>query len=151
LKNRKPFNSRPSRHTVLVVEDDVDMLVLCRHWLQWAGYTVLEARSSVEALRLVQTYAGAIHVLLTDLMLPPVFDPKDPLGPSLRLNGDELARRLKALRKDIQTILMSAYTDEALSSLCILPSNAQFLRKPFDQLTLLAAVGDAIGAFSEEG
>ena len=57
--------------TILVVDDDPSTLLLCSRKLQAEGFQVLEASGSSEGLQLCSQHKGDIHLLLTDLLLPP--------------------------------------------------------------------------------
>ncbi|MEX2220677.1 MAG: response regulator [Candidatus Rokuibacteriota bacterium] len=104
--------------TVLLVEDDESLRTLAREILTVQGYTVLEAPSPREALRVHQTHPGTIHLLLTDVVMP-------------EMNGQQLADHLKTARPDMAVLFMSGYTGAALSQ----RGNADFaghlLQKPF--------------------
>ena len=58
--------------TILVVDDDPSTLLLCSRKLQAEGFQVLQAGGSSEALQLCSQHKGDIHLLLTDLLLPPL-------------------------------------------------------------------------------
>jgi CheY-like chemotaxis protein len=67
--------------TILVVDDEAQVRTLARDILQGAGYRVLEAEDGEQALRIAEDHPGAIHVLLTDIMMPGI-------------NGKQLADKL---------------------------------------------------------
>ena len=67
--------------TILVVEDQEQLLKMAVRVLQSYGYKVLEAASPVDALAYSERYAGPIHLLLTDIVMP-------------AMSGHELAERL---------------------------------------------------------
>ncbi len=75
--------------TVLIVEDEDSVRALARHVLRSAGYRVLEAVRGEEAVRLCERHAGPIHLLLSDVVMPPI-------------TGTELADRLSALRPNYE-------------------------------------------------
>ena len=55
--------------TVLVVEDDVDVLDFVRDVLEAAGYRVLTAMTAADAIALSEADPSPIHLLLRDLVL----------------------------------------------------------------------------------
>ena len=67
---RSPATTRWTQHTVLVVEDEGQVRAAVREWLEQAGYRVLEASGSSEALELVASHEGPIHLMLTDIVMP---------------------------------------------------------------------------------
>lgn len=109
--------------TLLVVEDEQLVRLLICQALRQLGYTVLEAPGGAEALACAADYAGEIHLLLTDWVMP-------------GMSGMDLARRLGRVRPDIRVVFMSGYADELLWRQHEHQLNADFLQKPFE-LTLL--------------
>src|SRR2546430_14365691 len=71
--------------TVLLVEDDDAVRTLTRKMLAAHGYTVLAAGGGAEALELAAGHTGAVHLLVTDVVLPGV-------------SGRDLAARLRSRR-----------------------------------------------------
>jgi DNA-binding NtrC family response regulator len=86
--------------------------------LEEQGYTVLATRSPSEARKLAGEYAGPIHVLLTDVILP-------------ETNGKELKTCLEAIRPGIKTLFMSGYTQNVIAQQGIVDSRIDFIQKPF--------------------
>src|SRR5690349_20041689 len=93
--------------TILLVDDEAQVRNLARDILVGAGYRVLEAEDGESALRIAEEHSGAIHVVLTDVMMPGI-------------NGKQLGDRLLALRPDIKTIFMSGRADEVISDAGVL-------------------------------
>ena len=87
--------------TILVVDDEALVRSLARDILLGAGYHVLEAEDGEQALRVAEEHPGAIHVLLTDVVMPGI-------------NGKELAARVAALRPDTRMIFMSGRAAEVI-------------------------------------
>ncbi|MFH1732543.1 MAG: response regulator [Planctomycetota bacterium] len=56
--------------TVLLVEDDETVRTLEGRTLREQGYTVLEAGSGPDALRVSEEHAGPTHLLVTDVVMP---------------------------------------------------------------------------------
>ncbi|MCU1386423.1 MAG: sensor protein [Acidobacteria bacterium] len=103
--------------TVLLVEDEDAVRALAREVLRRHGYAVLEARHGVDALRVAERHSDAIHLLVTDVVMP-------------HMSGRELAQRLTATRPETKTLFMSGYTDHALLPEDVTPG-AEFMQKPF--------------------
>jgi CheY-like chemotaxis protein len=104
--------------TVLVVEDERDVRELARDVLAESGYTVLEAADAEHAMRVAQGHEGAIHLLLTDVVMP---------GAS----GRDLADRLGPLRPTMKIVYMSGYTDHAIVHKGVLEPGLTYIEKPF--------------------
>src|SRR6185312_55757 len=55
--------------TILVVDDELQVLTLCKALLEGSRFTVLEADGSSEALKICTQHQGPIDLLITDLVL----------------------------------------------------------------------------------
>jgi CheY-like chemotaxis protein len=117
---------RGAGETVLVVEDDPAVFSLVRAVLADSGYVVLAAGSPDDALRLVDGHPHPIHLLLTDVVMP-------------RMNGPELARRVRARRPDTKVLFMSGYSDEG-----VLEADAALLQKPITPGALLRRLREVL-------
>jgi CheY-like chemotaxis protein len=111
---------RPQRgqETILLVEDEVNLRRLARHYLETQGYKILEADDGAAALQIAAGHAGAIHLLLTDVVMP-------------GMNGRELAARVLAQRPDVRVLYMSGYTENAVGEDGLLAVGINLLQKPF--------------------
>ena len=127
--------------TILVVDDEPSITKLCKTILQQAGFLVLEADGSSEALKICTQHEGPIDLLLTDLILPPPgFQLASSTNQFPHVHGHELAVRALRMRKDLRVILMSGNIDEDLAGYGIRRGNLPFLPKPFEHQTLVALV-----------
>jgi CheY-like chemotaxis protein len=117
--------------TILVVDDEAQVRNLARDILVGAGYRVLEAEDGESALRIAEEHSGAIHVVLTDVMMPGI-------------NGKQLGDRLLALRPDIKTIFMSGRAAEVISDAGVLIPVDAFVAKPFTVERLLNKVRERL-------
>ncbi|TAJ10668.1 MAG: response regulator [Nitrospirae bacterium] len=109
--------------TILLVEDEISIRSLARTVLEEQGYTVLEAGSAAEAMRISDQHQGPIHLLLTDVVMP-------------GMNGFELAARLNPLRPEMKLLFISGYTGSFTAQAHAVPAGASFLPKPFMPDTL---------------
>jgi two-component system, cell cycle sensor histidine kinase and response regulator CckA len=82
--------------TILLVDDEVDILALAREMLEEQGYQILDALNAEEAVRVAAAHAGPIHLLLTDVVMP---------GAS----GQDLAQLLGLQRPDLRVLYMSSF------------------------------------------
>lgn len=130
--------TRSFGHTVLVVDDSDDCRNLCRRTLQWAGYKVIEASGSQDALRIVEERSNEIDVVLIDYILPPVFHPEEMHTSSLGVRGDNLAKRIIEMHPFVRCILMSSYSAGQITSGAL---GLPFIKKPFKVLELLKIIG----------
>jgi CheY-like chemotaxis protein len=104
--------------TVLLVEDEQAILKLGKILLERLGYTVLTANTPDEAIRLAGDYAGEIHLLMTDVIMP-------------EMNGRDLARQVTALCPKIKTLFMSGYTAGVIAHHGVFDEGVHFIQKPF--------------------
>jgi CheY-like chemotaxis protein len=119
----RPASLRGSE-TVLLVEDDEQVRNLAIAILRKHVYHVLEAATGGEALLTCEQYQGTIHVLLTDVVMPP-------------MSGRQLWERLSPLRPAMKVLFMSGYTDDAIVHHGVLSSELAFVQKPLMPGTLL--------------
>jgi CheY-like chemotaxis protein len=89
--------------TVLLAEDEEPVLKLGRAILADLGYTVLAANPPAQALRLAAEHAGAIDLLITDVVMP-------------GMNGRELAERITAMKPGLRCLYMSGYTADVIAT-----------------------------------
>lgn len=108
--------------TILLAEDQESLRLLTKTFLEQKGYKVLAAQNGREALSLATRYSDAIHLLLTDVVMPDI-------------RGTEVADRLLEDRPDIRIIYISGYLDEEVTG-----SGVAFLQKPFGMQELGAKI-----------
>ncbi len=123
----------PGQGTVLLVEDEDDVRTLTRRALTRHGYTVLEARHGVEALKVWESHKGSIDLMVSDLVMP-------------EMNGGELARRLLAERPGLKVLFLSGYSDSAVLRANLVEEGRAFLQKPFTPRTLARKVHELVSA-----
>jgi PAS domain S-box-containing protein len=116
-----------SGETILVVEDEDSVRRLALQILTRAGYRVLVAADSGEAVSLSSQFGGPIQLLLTDIVLP---------GPS----GFVVAEMLRAARPDMRVLFMSGYSAETHGPELTAAGAPPLLPKPFFREQLLRAV-----------
>jgi CheY-like chemotaxis protein len=117
-KKDDPGDNCTGTETILLAEDSDPLRAMAREYLESTGYTVVEAVSGKDALRRAAEFAGNIHLLLTDVVMP-------------EMSGPELAEKLVHERPGIKVIFTSGYTDDAIARQGILDSKVAFLQKPY--------------------
>ena len=122
---------RGGHETVLLVEDAAPVRTLARRSLEACGYTVLDAADGPSAIELSARHAGAIAVLVTDVVMP-------------GMSGRELAERLAPTRPEMKVLYTSGYTDDAMVRQGVLNAGVAFLQKPFVPDSLARKVRDVL-------
>jgi DNA-binding NtrC family response regulator len=133
--------------TILVVDDEPAITKMCKTILQQAGFSVLDADDSSEALKICTQHEGSIDLLLTDLVLPPPgFQLASSSNQFPHVHGHELAIRALRIRKDLRVILMSGNIDQDLAGYGIRRGEFPFISKPFEPPALVALVRQTLQA-----
>jgi two-component system chemotaxis response regulator CheY len=119
-------SSELSPSVILLVDDDPDVRLLTRTFLEQEGYSVF---SSGDAERAIQIFRSVpqIDLLVTDVYMP---------GRS----GVELARELKGIRGEVPVLLISGGVLEDGQEAGLEDEGWSFLAKPFRLPELLATV-----------
>jgi signal transduction histidine kinase/CheY-like chemotaxis protein len=123
--------SQGQGETVLLVEDDKPILELGKKMLQNLGYSVLVANSPLEAVVLVKEHKKKIHLLITDVIMP-------------KMNGHELASKLKIEYPDLKVLFMSGYTANVISHHGVLEEGINFISKPFSKKDLAIKIREVL-------
>ncbi len=105
--------------TVLIVEDNKELLNTIKKMIETLGVKTLSATSAEEAERTFLQHKDKIDILITDILLP-------------KTSGIDLAKKIKSQKEDIKIVLMTGYTTEISKLKNFLEKNkAELLIKPF--------------------
>jgi CheY-like chemotaxis protein len=118
---------------VLIVEDEPLLRSMAVEFLSEAGLVTFEAENATDALELLNDRAPEVAVLFTDVRMPGSMD------------GLELARVAHSSWPWIRVIVTSGAFGKPADKL---PTDADFLRKPWLPLDLLAHVLKAATEFN---
>jgi two-component system cell cycle sensor histidine kinase/response regulator CckA len=133
LIDRDLVNQPP---TVLLVDDDARVRQWIHEELERLGYNLLEAADGADALVIAELHRGPIDIVVTDVVMP-------------RVDGPGLVKALLELRPDLKVLYISGYPEAFLRQSTSLPSEDNYLQKPFDMSTLIARITELLD--SEEG
>ena len=117
--------------TILLVEDEPAILNMITMMLGRLGYTVVAAGTADEAMRLAREYAGEIHLLLTDVVMP-------------EMNGRDLAEKMLTIYPHLKCLFMSGYTANVIAHHGVLDEGVYFIQKPFSVNVLSAKVREVL-------
>jgi two-component system, cell cycle sensor histidine kinase and response regulator CckA len=113
----------PEGKTILVVDDNAEVLALVSEVLADRGYTILTANTGSRALQQSRDFKGKIDLLLSDFQMP-------------EMSGAELATAITIDRPALKVLLMSSFPRGML----VLNEGWHFLDKPFIASQLRALV-----------
>lgn len=117
--------------TILLVEDEPTILEVTAMMLQSLGYSVLQAGTPGEAIRLAEEFVGEIHLLATDVVMP-------------EMNGRNLAKLILKKQPMMKCLFMSGYTADIITHHGVLDEGVNFLQKPFSQKELADKVREVL-------
>lgn len=125
------------RKRVLVVDDEPDVLLLCRVNLEFEGYEILEARDGEEALRVV--HVEQPDVVLLDVMMP-------------RMDGWQALEAIKADPEtaDIPVVMLTAKVQDEDQIRGWEAGAADYITKPFSPLSLSQVISEVLSNDPEE-
>ncbi len=110
--------------TILVVDDEPDILLAARLMLEAAGYTVIEAGDSEEALELADAEKAGVEAIFLDLRMP-------------GLDGWAMLKALRAKgMSHVPVIVLSAYCDPGAMEQSAELGARGYLSKPFQAADL---------------
>ena len=121
--------------TVLVVDDDPEIVSAITKLLELEGYTVLKAYDGLEALEVLSQ--NKVHLILMDLMMP-------------RVDGLSAVMQIRK-SKNIPIIILSARTEDSDKILGLNVGADDYIAKPYNPMELLARVGSQLRRYFRLG
>lgn len=137
----QPINTHPGQ-TVLIADDEPDVVEVMRQMLEEYGFNVLCAANGNDALAIQDSYPHKIDWLLSDVVMPD-------------MSGPKLGGLMEAVRPDTKIIYMSGYPATGQMARITLPNDALFLAKPIDPRHLMTIMnnlsedGESISPYSD--
>lgn len=119
--------------TILVVEDEPEILNLCSLMLRKTGFRVLTALTPLDAFTIAEEWQGKIDLVLSDVVMP-------------EMNGNDLARQLQHISPGFRTLFMSGYTADIIACHGVLEPGVNFIHKPFTVMALANKVREVLAA-----
>ena len=120
------MNAPNSRKTVLIVEDEKNIVDILRFNLQRAGYQTLEAYDGEDGQ--AKALSANPDLILLDVMLP-------------KKNGFDVCRALRESGSSVPVIILTAREEEADKVLGLEIGADDYITKPFSMRELVARVG----------
>ncbi len=125
--------ARGGAERILLVEDEPMVRDVAARTLAANGYQVLQAANGMDALRVAENDPEAIHLVMTDVVMP-------------QLSGPRMVERLRAIRPGLRVLYTSGYTDRAVEQHAVLGAGTAFLQKPFVPDALVRKVREVLDA-----
>ena len=119
-----------TRQTILVVDDNEELLELVVAILKRANFQVRSAHDGAGAIEVAKQTEGRIDLLLSDVDMP-------------QMSGPDLGEALKKARPDLHVMLMSG---GANGSLLVLNYGWAFIQKPFVPTKLVQMVTEVLNS-----
>lgn len=113
--------------TILIADDEPDICLSVRDYLEMSGYSVISAENGKQALKLIEKYQP--HLLVTDITMP-------------EMDGYELVQRVRqqpAFRL-LPVVFLTARTDKQARIYGYQLGGDVYLPKPFDLEELLVVI-----------
>ena len=121
--------------TILVCDDDKEIVEAIDIYLQQEGYQVLKAYDGEEALEILKE--KEVHLLIIDVMMP-------------RLDGIRATLKIRE-ESSIPIIILSAKTEDADKILGLNIGADDYVEKPFNPLELVARVKSQLRRYTQLG
>ena len=128
---RDPATLKLKGYTILVAEDEPELLQIVCEMLEKMEATVLRASNGNEALVVQDDYEGDVDLLLSDVMMP-------------EMNGVKLATLLCSLRPETKVVFMSGYPGSGEMAPVEVPETAIFIPKPVDYNRLVLTLFETL-------
>ena len=98
---------------------------------------MIEAADGAVAMQIAVAHEGAIHLLLTDVIMP-------------GMNGRELAQSISEIRPNVKVLYMSGYTENVIGRNGTLDAGVRLLQKPFSLHKLKNKVREVLDTIPQE-
>lgn len=118
---------------ILLAEDEEQVRLLAKRFLERAGYTVLAAADGLEALDLCREYLDRLDLLVLDVVMP-------------HMGGREVYDAILKERPDIPCLFCSGYSENAVHTNFVLESGLTLVQKPYRRDDLLRHVRQVLDA-----
>jgi len=116
----EPTEHLPNKVTVLVVDDEVELLDIATAYLEEMGCKVYSAVDGNSAIRVMEQQKD-IDLIVTDIVMPG------------GMNGVELAEKVRLLNPRTKVIFCSGFPAGALAERSILAVDGPLLNKPYQR------------------
>lgn len=120
-------------HTILVVDDEPNYLIILAEILRDEGFEVFTAENGEKALEVVR--ATDLDLVLTDMQMPV-------------MGGMELLQQIKTINHDLPVIMLTAFGEVEKAVAAMRAGAFNYLTKPFKNDELIANITKAVEHYS---
>jgi len=117
--------------TVLIIDDEKDVLDTSRLALEYLGYKVLTANTGMEAISIVEAAGEDIDLAILDIGLPDIM-------------GDKVCQRIQEFRPNIKVVVSTGYMVEDISDDMKIKAQG-FIQKPFSISKMAIKLKEVLG------
>jgi CheY-like chemotaxis protein len=133
LENIKEKVYEKGTGTIMIVDDDIQVIELAKRVLERNGYTVILAQTGGEAIEVYNNKKDAINLILLDYIMP-------------GLSGKETFEELKKINPEVKVIISTGYSMSIHSDDLLKLGVKGLLQKPFAVTELLKEINDVLNA-----
>lgn len=123
-------------YTILVCDDDKDIVEAIQIYLSQEGYQILKAYNGLEALQIIST--NEVHLVLLDIMMP-------------EMDGIRTTIKLRENNSSLPIIFLSAKSEDSDKVLGLNIGADDYITKPFNPLELIARVKSSLRRYTKLG
>ncbi len=125
--------------TVLVIDDEEELLNLTVDLLEPMGYKVITANGGKEGISLYRERKDEIDLVVLDMVMP-------------KMSGREVFQRLKEINPQVRVLICSGYTEEGYTGIkeLLAQGASGFVQKPFTRLSIAREIRKALGGSSQD-
>lgn len=130
-KSEFPPSNIRGGETILLAEDDKDVRVLIKGFLEEYGYGVIEAVDGADAINKFIHFKESIQLLLLDVIMP-------------KKNGKEAFEKIQTMKPGIKALFISGYSDDILRKKGLLEERLTLIMKPVSPTDLISKVREVL-------
>jgi CheY-like chemotaxis protein len=138
---RKPVNAQPvddrrmvgGQETILVVDDEANIIEVTRGMLRRLGYNVMAARSGAEAVEVFREHRDRIDIVILDLVMP-------------TMDGAKTYEAIKLIKPGVRVLLSSGYSLAGDAGELVAQGCDGFIQKPFNIQQLSEKLNQVLGS-----
>lgn len=119
--------------TILVVDDDIDVLESVAELIEMLGYSVLVAENGEKSVDIYGTHSDVISGVLLDVSLP-------------GMSGEEIYNYFHTKDPNLPIIMTSGYSSESVQGFAGIASQPKFLQKPYNIQQIRDILSEAVSS-----